>query len=127
VSGGAGRGLRWPPGAPLRRCNFRPIWNAAWFEAGAPDIHFHDLQHVGGTLAAATDASLRELMARLGLSSARAALMYQHSTRDRDLAIARALGDLVQEVGTTRADSLNEGRQDRRHAVLARVWPGQPG
>ena len=50
-------------------------------------MHFHDLRHVGGTLAAATGASLKELMARLGHSSTRAALMYQHASRDRDQAI----------------------------------------
>ncbi len=101
-----------PKGAPLRRSNFRPIWNAARVKAGAPEMHFHDLRHVGGTLAAATGASLKELMARLGHSSTRAALMYQHAPRDRDQAIARALGGLVQQVRTTRSDDRNEGRQD---------------
>ena len=75
-------------------------------------MHFHDLRHVGGTLAAATGASLRELMARLGHSSTRAALMYQHASRDRDQAIARALGGLVQQVHMTMSDRVNEGRQD---------------
>ena len=46
-----------------------------------PDLHFHDLRHTGGTLSAATGASLKELMARLGHSSVRAALIYQHATR----------------------------------------------
>ena len=101
-----------PKGAPLRRSNFRPIWNAARIKAGAPELHFHDLRHVGGTLAAATGASLKELMARLGHSSTRAALIYQHASRDRDQAIARALGGLVQQVRTTRGDDLGEGRQD---------------
>jgi integrase len=101
-----------PKGAPLRRSNFRPIWNAARAKAGAPELHFHDLRHVGGTLAAATGASLKELMARLGHSSTRAALIYQHATRDRDQAIARALGGMVQQVRTTRSDDLNAGRQD---------------
>ena len=101
-----------PKGAPLRRSNFRPIWNAARAKAGAPELHFHDLRHVGGTLAAATGASLKELMARLGHSSTRAALIYQHATRDRDQAIAEALGGLVQQVRTTRGHDLNEGRQD---------------
>jgi integrase len=82
----------------LWRSNFRPIWNAACEQAGIPGLHFHDLRHVGGTLAAATGASLKELMARLGHSSTRAALIYQHATRDRDKAIATALGDLVREV-----------------------------
>jgi hypothetical protein len=34
-------------------------------------------------------------MARLGYSSTRAAMIYQHATRDRDQAIARALGELA--------------------------------
>jgi integrase len=75
-------------------------------------MHFHDLRHVGGTLAAATGASLKELMARRGHSSTRAALIYQHASRDRDQAIARALGGLVQQVRTARGDQVNEGRQD---------------
>jgi hypothetical protein len=37
-------------------------------------------------------------MARLGHSSTRAALIYQHATRDRDQAIADALGGLVRQV-----------------------------
>jgi hypothetical protein len=45
-----------------------------------------------------TGATLKELMARLGHSSVRAALIYQHATRDRDQAIARALGTFVREV-----------------------------
>jgi integrase len=87
-----------PKGAPLRRSNFRPIWHTATAKAGIPALHFHDLRHVGGTLAATTGASLKELMARLGHSSTRAALIYQHATRDRDQAIAKALGGLVREV-----------------------------
>ena len=94
-----------PKGAPLRRSNFRPIWNKARSKAGAPDLHFHDLRHTGGTLAAATGASLKELMARLGHSSTRAALIYQHATRDRDQVIAKALGGLVREVRSARPDA----------------------
>jgi hypothetical protein len=36
-------------------------------------------------------------MARLGHSSVRAAMIYQHATRDRDQAIAKALGTFVRE------------------------------
>jgi hypothetical protein len=38
--------------------------------------------------------------------------MYQHASRDRDQAIARALGGLVQQVRTTTDDPVDEGRQD---------------
>ena len=67
--------------ARLRRSNFGRIWVKACAKAGVPGVHFHDLRHTGGTLAAATGASLKELMARLGHSSTRAALIYQHATR----------------------------------------------
>ena len=87
-----------PKGGRLRRSNFRKIWNKARMSVRLPDPHFHDLRHTGGTLSAATGASLKELMARLGHSSVRAAKIYQHATRDRDQAIARALGVLVREV-----------------------------
>jgi hypothetical protein len=43
-------------------------------------------------------------MARLGHSSTRAALIYQDATRDRDQAIAKALGGLVQQVRLTGPD-----------------------
>jgi lambda repressor-like predicted transcriptional regulator len=38
--------------------------------------------------------SLRELTERMGHSSTRAALIYQHATRERDELIATALGEL---------------------------------
>jgi integrase len=56
---------------------------------------FHDLRHVGNTLASNTGARLRELMARLGHASPQAALIYQHATAERDRAIADALGEMI--------------------------------
>lgn len=61
--------------------------------------HNHDLSHTGNTLAAATGASTKELMRRMGHASPRAALIYQHATHDRDAAMARALSDIVSAVG----------------------------
>jgi hypothetical protein len=46
-------------------------------------------------LAAATGATLAELMARLGHSTVSAALLYQHASADRDKVIAAALSDLA--------------------------------
>jgi integrase len=97
-----------PKGGRLRRSNFRKIWNQARLTVGLPGLHFHDLRHTGGTLSAATGASLKELMARLGHSSVRAAMIYQHATRDRDRAIAQALGGLVREVRQTSAEAAGE-------------------
>jgi len=91
-----------PQGGRLRRGNFRrSIWRPAVISVGIPHLHFHDLRHTGNTLAAATGASTRELMARMGHASSRAALIYQHATRERDTAIAAALSDLVTGAGTT--------------------------
>jgi integrase len=67
------------------------VWYPAREAAGRPDLHFHDLRHTGATLAAATGATLAELMARLGHSTSAAALRYQHAAADRDQAIAEAL------------------------------------
>ena len=73
-----------PKGRRLRRSNFREHWHKAREAVELPDLHFHDLRHTGGTLSAATGATLKELMARLGHSSVRAAMIYQHATWDRD-------------------------------------------
>ncbi len=58
-----------PTGEPLRRSNFRRrVWYPAVEEVGLEGLRFHDLRHTGATLAAATGAPLRALMARLGHS-----------------------------------------------------------
>ena len=57
---------------------------------GAPGLHFHDLWHTGNTFAAASGAGLRDLMARMGHDSERAALIYQHEARGTDLATTNA-------------------------------------
>lgn len=101
-----------PKGGKLRRSNFRVIWNAARMSVGLPALHFHDLRHTGGTLSAATGASLKELMARLGHSSVRAAMIYQHATRDRDKAIATALGGLMREAKAATAGGGERGEQE---------------
>lgn len=73
-------------------------WHAATKRLGMEGFHVHDLRHTGNTLAAATGASTKELMARMGHASARAALIYQHATRDRDVVIATALDGMIRDV-----------------------------
>ncbi len=48
-----------------------------------PGFRFCDLRHTGNTLLAETGASTRDLMVRMGQSSVRAAMIYQHSTAKR--------------------------------------------
>ena len=81
-----------PEGSELRRSNFnRRVWRPACAELGLDSFRFHDLRHTGNTLAATTGASTKELMARMGHASPRAALIYQHASPERDRAIAEGL------------------------------------
>jgi integrase len=64
----------------------------------------HDLRHTGSTWTAQSGATLKELMARIGHSSTRAAMIYQHATEDRDQAIAAALDALITEAMTAQPD-----------------------
>ena len=78
-------------GGHLAPSTLYKVWYPARAAAGRPDLRFHDLRHTGATLAAATGATLADLMSRLGHSTAGAALRYQHAAEDRDAAIAEAL------------------------------------
>ncbi|MDP9331807.1 MAG: site-specific integrase [Actinomycetota bacterium] len=84
-------------GARLRRSNWSVLWKQATEKVGVPGLRLHDLRHTCNTLTAATGASTRELMHRMGHASPRAALRYQHATRDRDVVIATALDQIIQE------------------------------
>ncbi|WP_189244145.1 tyrosine-type recombinase/integrase [Planobispora rosea] len=103
-----------PDDGPLRNTNFnRRVWIQALQDTGLPKIHFHDLRHTGNTLAASAGASIRELMERMGHSSTRAAMIYQHSTDERQREVARKLdglarGALGERSGTQRAREPDE-------------------
>jgi integrase len=87
-----------PNGGLLRRGNFRQrVWVKALKHAGLPPMHFHDLRHTGNHLTAAAGANLRELMVRMGHSSTRAAMIYQHATDERQREIADALNQLARD------------------------------
>lgn len=76
--------------------NFRRrAWPPALAGAGLADLHFHDLRHAGHVLAAAAGANLRELMERMGHRTTRAAIVYPHSTDERQRKVADALGGLA--------------------------------
>lgn len=91
-----GRVFTGPRGAGLRSSTFMARdFRPACDRLGLAGLHFHDLRHTGNTLAAATGASTKELMARMGHASMRAALIYQHASADRDAAIAAALSRLA--------------------------------
>ena len=60
-------------------------------------LHFHDLRHAGNVWAAQTKVSTRDLMARMGQDDMRAALIYQHATREAAERIAQGLSELANE------------------------------
>jgi len=86
-------------GGFLPRSNWSVMFQRAVKTCGLPPTRGHELRHTGATLAAASGATTRELMARLGHSSPNAALIYQHAASERDAEIAHALEGLLQRSG----------------------------
>jgi integrase len=99
-------------GGHLAPSSLHRVYEPAREAAGRPDLRFHDLRHTGAVLAAATGATLAELMARLGHSTVSAAMRYQHAAADRDKVIAAALSELA--AGTVTPISAAKGK--RKHA-----------
>jgi integrase len=81
-------------GGHLNSGSLHDTWDKARKAAGRPDLRFHDLRHTGAVLAAQSGATIAELMNRLGHSSPRMAINYQHVAEDRDTEIARRLSDM---------------------------------
>jgi integrase len=92
-------------GGPLRDAVWQHQWDLARRSVGLPDLHFHDLHHVSATLSAATGAGVKEIMHRLGHSSAQAALRYQHATPERDRSIAEAISRIIEAADTAQDPS----------------------
>jgi integrase len=109
-------------GALLRTGNFaRAVkWKATITGVGLPEgFHFHDLRHTGNNLAASTGASTRDLMHRMGHSSMRAALIYQHATSERDREIAAGMDKRISKQDPKRRKRPKP--DDPEDGVLARV------
>lgn len=74
---------------------FRGPFFSAREAIGQPDLHFHDLRHFGGVMAALTGATIREVMDRLGHTTTSAAMRYQHVASGRADALAERLSALA--------------------------------
>jgi integrase len=113
-------------GEPIDANNFRHrVWIPTTKAVGMAGLRAHDLRHTAGTLAARTGATTKELMARLGHASPRAAMIYQHATDERDRVIAERLADMAAAAGLAEVVPITaaEGRTRRTHARdLAREW-----
>jgi len=86
--------------APLDKTS---AWPHAVRAIDAEGLHFHDLRHTGNHLAAVSGAGLRDLMARMGHDSERAAIFYQHRARGADELITTAIDAHIQAEQTHRA------------------------
>nr|WP_306294657.1 tyrosine-type recombinase/integrase [Paenarthrobacter nitroguajacolicus] len=90
VQGKTGNALLFPAAdgtSHLSQSTLWRHWNKARVAAGRKDLPFHGLRHYAGTRYAQAGATTSETMARLGHSSVKAAMRYQHSgNRDDELA-----------------------------------------
>ena len=94
-------------------------WNDARAAIARPDLRLHDLRHTGLTLAAATGATIAELMHRAGHASPAAAIRYQpHRTEDRDRVLAEALADLDRPAAVVDLGKARNGPRDRALGTL---------
>jgi integrase len=82
-------------GRPMRGDAVRQAFDRARRKTGMASFRFHDLRHTGQTLAAATGATIKDLMRRLGHASPVASYRYPHAVDGRDAEIAAALSDLA--------------------------------
>lgn len=71
------------------------LWRETRAKLDLGHLHLHDLRHSGAVLVASTGAPLKQVMARLGHSSMRAAMIYQHAVEQQDQAIADGLSRLA--------------------------------
>ena len=92
-------------------------WRKAARGIGLGQFHVHDLRHAGLTLAAQAGGTTRELMARAGHRTARAALIYQHAAEERNAVLAGAMDALA-------VRALEATRSSRLEAVIRLEMPG---
>ncbi|MCQ4207820.1 tyrosine-type recombinase/integrase [Streptomyces longispororuber] len=85
-------------GKPFRRSTFGRYWRKARAVVGLPDhFRFYDLRHTGHTLSTRSGATLKDTMVRAGQSSEKAAMIYQHSEKERQQEVAGMLDRSVRK------------------------------
>jgi integrase len=96
-------------GGPFRRATVYAAWKSATSTVGMSGFRFHDLRHTGNVIASRAGAGTKDLMARMGHSSERAALIYQHASLERDAEIAMRMSEIA------------EGAEDHQGAEVVRL------
>lgn len=84
-------------GTPVDKGRRSLLMRRARSAIGRDDFTWHHLRHTGMTLAAATGAPLAQLQRRLGHSTVRASLIYQHASDDADRLLADRLDRMLTE------------------------------
>lgn len=74
---------------------WRKAWLRACATAGVTDVRFHDLRHVGLTYTAVAGATLRELQAIAGHTTAAMAMRYQEIADDHLQEVVRGLDAII--------------------------------
>ena len=74
---------------------FRAPFFTARQAIGHDELHFHDLRHFGGVMAAVAGGTTKEVMARLGHVTSGTAMRYQHVANGRADALAERMSALA--------------------------------
>jgi integrase len=82
-------------GNPVTSVRLGQVLRAAADRAGVPRFKPHDLRSTAATVATQNGATVREVMAQLGHTTADVALLYQRATEERAVALAAAADDVI--------------------------------
>jgi integrase len=82
-------------GEILATSTFYRVFYKARETVGQPALHWHDLRHTAGTLAAQAGGTVKEVQDRLGHSTANAAMRYQHTAANRQQDLADRLAKMA--------------------------------
>jgi integrase len=82
-------------GNPFSSGTLGDVLRRAAARAGVPRFRPHDLRSTAGTVATQNGATVREVMAQLGHTTADVALLYQRATEERAVALAAAADDVI--------------------------------
>ena len=86
-----------------RASSWKRIWGNARLDADVPDITFHDLRHLAGTLTALAGGTIKEIQARMGHATPDAAMIYQHVAKGRDGVLAAEIDRIVNSLAESQA------------------------
>ena len=80
-----------------RASSWTRIWDGARIAGGVPELRFHDLRHLAGTLTALAGGTIKEIQGRLGHASPDTAMLYQHVAQGRDGVFAAEIDRIIRD------------------------------